>query len=98
MAFDIERFLELSKAVDTSDLDWDYIRRVGVTDDEARALRYMADIESHTIIYLRAGSTKSSTTAARSTSSSTRPGIRRPRIAIRRSSTTWARWSTSRRS
>lgn len=53
MAFDIERFLELSKAVDTSDLDWDYIRRVGVTDDEARALRYMADIESHTIIYLR---------------------------------------------
>ena len=53
MAFDIERFLELSKAVDTSDLDWDYVRRVGVTDDEARALRYMADIESHTIIYLR---------------------------------------------
>lgn len=53
MAFDIERFLELSKAVDTSDLDWDYIRRVGVTDDEARALRYMADVESHTIIYLR---------------------------------------------
>jgi tRNA isopentenyl-2-thiomethyl-A-37 hydroxylase MiaE len=53
MAFDIERFLELSKAVDTSDLDWDYIRRVGVTDEEARALRYMADVESHTIIYLR---------------------------------------------
>ncbi|MFO0573677.1 MAG: hypothetical protein U1A78_06765 [Polyangia bacterium] len=53
MAFDIERFLELSKAVDTSDLDWDYVRRVGVTDEEARALRYMADIESHTIIYLR---------------------------------------------
>lgn len=53
MAFDIERFVALSKAVDTSDLDWDYIARVGVTDDEARILRYMADVESHTLLYLR---------------------------------------------
>jgi ferritin len=53
MAFDIERFLEISRAVDTSDLDWDYIARTGVTDDEAVTLRYMADIETHTIIYLR---------------------------------------------
>ncbi len=53
MAFDIDRFVDLSRAVDTSDLDWDYIKRVSVTPDEARILRYMADVESHTIIYLR---------------------------------------------
>ncbi len=53
MAFDIDRFVDLSRAVETSDLDWDYIRRVSVTPDEARILRYMADVESHTIIYLR---------------------------------------------
>lgn len=53
MAFDIDRFVDLSKAVETSDLDWDYIKRVGITADEARILRYMADVESHTIIYLR---------------------------------------------
>ena len=53
MAFDIERFVALSKAVETSDLDWEYIARVGVTDDEARMLRYMADVESHTMLYLR---------------------------------------------
>lgn len=53
MAFDIERFVALSKAVETSDLDWEYIARVGVTDDEARILRFMADVESHTMLYLR---------------------------------------------
>lgn len=53
MSFSIERFVSLSKAVETNDLDWDYIARVGVTDEEARVLRYMADTESHTIIYLR---------------------------------------------
>ncbi len=53
MAFDIERFVDLSKAVDTGDLDWDYIARVGISDDEARMLRYMADTESHTMLYLR---------------------------------------------
>lgn len=53
MAFAIEKFLELSKAVTTSDLDWSYVEKTGVTEDEARALRYMADVESHTIIYLR---------------------------------------------
>lgn len=53
MSFSIERFVSLSKAVDMNDIDWDYVGRVGVTDDEARVLRYMADTESHTIIYLR---------------------------------------------
>ena len=53
MAFEIDRFMDLSKAVDLSDMDWEYVARVGVTDDEAKCLRYMADIESHTILYLR---------------------------------------------
>jgi hypothetical protein len=51
--FDIERFVTLSKGVDTSDLDWDEVARVGVTDDEHRCLRYMADVESHTILYMK---------------------------------------------
>ena len=35
MSFSIEHFVSLSKAVETSDLDWDYIARVGITKDEA---------------------------------------------------------------
>jgi rubrerythrin len=53
MGFAIDRFLDMSKAVTTTDLDWSYIQQTGVTDDEARALRYMSDVESHTIIFLR---------------------------------------------
>lgn len=53
MAFDIERFVTLSRAVDLSDIDWDYVARVGISDDEARILRYMSDVEMHTILYLR---------------------------------------------
>lgn len=53
MAFDIERFVGLSKAVDVSDIDWKEARRVGITDEEAQILRYMQDVESHTILYLR---------------------------------------------
>jgi rubrerythrin len=51
--FDIERFVSMSRAVDLSDIDWDEARAVGLTDDEHRVLRFMADTESHTIIYLR---------------------------------------------
>jgi hypothetical protein len=51
--FDIERFVTLSKAVDLSDIDWAEARRVGITDDEYTVIRFMADIEIHTIIYLR---------------------------------------------
>jgi rubrerythrin len=51
--FDIERFLTLSGAVPLDDLDWDEAARVGVTDAEAKILRYMADTETHTILYLR---------------------------------------------
>lgn len=53
MALDIDRFVELSGAVKIDDLDWEGAREAGVTDEEARILRYMADTETHTIIYMR---------------------------------------------
>ncbi|MEK6609134.1 MAG: hypothetical protein AABZ30_15860 [Myxococcota bacterium] len=51
--FDIQRFVSLSRAVDLSDIDWEEAARVGVTDDEHQVLRYMADTEAHTILYMR---------------------------------------------
>ena len=61
MAYDVNRLMQLSTSVDISDLDWEYISRVGITDHEARCLRYLSDIESHAILYqedLLAGHTK----------------------------------------
>lgn len=51
--FNIDRLVELSGAVKLDDLDWETCRRIGVTDGEARVLRYMADTETHTILYMR---------------------------------------------
>jgi hypothetical protein len=51
--FDLERFLDLSGAVRIADLDWEAARRMGITPGEARILRYMSDVESHTILYMR---------------------------------------------
>ncbi len=51
--FDIQRFVQLSRAVDLSDLDWQAAAHHGISDDERRILRYMADTEAHTILYLR---------------------------------------------
>jgi hypothetical protein len=51
--FDIKRFLETSGAVRLDDLDWEEAARVGVTDEEETILRYMADTETHTILYMR---------------------------------------------
>ena len=51
--FDIKRFLQLSGPVQCDDLDMDEASRTGITDAEARILRYMADTETHTILYLR---------------------------------------------
>lgn len=50
---EIDRFIDLSGAVKTDDLDMAEVGKVGVTDAEARILRYMADTETHTILYLR---------------------------------------------
>jgi rubrerythrin len=51
--FDIERFLSLSGAVELDDLDWQAAKKAGITAAEAKILRYMADTETHTILYLR---------------------------------------------
>ena len=51
--FSIHRFLDLAGGVKIDDLDWDLCARIGVSDAEARILRYMGDTESHTILYMR---------------------------------------------
>jgi hypothetical protein len=51
--FNVQRFMEMSKRVDLSDIDWNKCREIGITDEEHRVLQYTADIEIHTIIYLR---------------------------------------------
>lgn len=51
--FVIDDLIERSGAVRTDDLDYEAAARIGVTDAEARVLRYMADTETHTIIYLK---------------------------------------------
>jgi hypothetical protein len=51
--FNIHRFLDLAGGVKIDDLDWDLCARIGVSDAEARILRYMGDTESHTILYMR---------------------------------------------
>ena len=53
LQFDVEKYIRNSKKVDISDIDLSEAARYPVTDDEVRALTYMCDIESHTIVYLR---------------------------------------------
>jgi len=50
---DIDKLVALSGAVQLDDLDWDLCAKIGVTDTEERVLRYMADTETHTILYMR---------------------------------------------
>ena len=50
----IDRYIRNSKKVDISDLDLSQATRYPLSDDEIRALTYMCDIESHTVVYLRA--------------------------------------------
>ena len=51
--FDLEQYLSRSRALELSDLPWADIPRHPLADGAMRCLRYMQDIESHTIIYLR---------------------------------------------
>lgn len=51
--FDLDRYLRASKRVDLTGLAWERIKDHPVTEQEARCLAYMMDIESHTIIFLR---------------------------------------------
>jgi len=52
--FDLERYLRHSRKVDTSDIDFSEAARSPLSAEEIRCLTYMMDIESHTIVYLRA--------------------------------------------
>jgi len=51
---DIEKLVRLSKRVDISDLDLTQAAKYPLTDEEIHALTYMCDIESHTVVYLKA--------------------------------------------
>ena len=53
-AFDLDTYVERSRAVDLSAIDWALVPRHPVPPETIRTLRFMQDIESHTIIYLRA--------------------------------------------
>ena len=52
-AFDLEAYVARSRAVDLSAIPWDEIPRHPLSAETIRTLRYMQDIEIHTIIYLR---------------------------------------------
>ncbi len=52
-AFDIDAYVGRSRAVDLAAIDWAAVPRYPVPPEALRAMRFMQDIESHTIIYLR---------------------------------------------
>jgi rubrerythrin len=51
--FDIEKYLNHSKKVDVTDLDFSAARSYPLSENEIRCLTYMMDIESHTIVFLK---------------------------------------------
>jgi hypothetical protein len=51
--FDIDRYIASVAALDDSDIDYDDFRRDPLPDDALRCLRYMHDVEHHTVCYLR---------------------------------------------
>jgi rubrerythrin len=54
LQFDVEKYIRNSRKVDISDLDLSQAALYPISDEEIHALTYMCDIESHTIVYLRA--------------------------------------------
>ena len=53
-AFNLENYLENSRKVDLSEFDFSQAREYALTPGEIRCLEYMMDVESSTIVYLRA--------------------------------------------
>ena len=53
MAFDIDRYAAAAAPVRTDDLDFDAFRDQPLSGETLRCLRYMHDVESHTVCYLR---------------------------------------------
>src|SRR5687767_12848915 len=52
-AFDLDGYGARLGALDLSATPWNDVPRYPVTPETLRTLRYMQDVESHTIIYLR---------------------------------------------
>ena len=53
MTFDIDAYLARTGALDLTNVDWAAVPRYPLPAETIRTLKYMQDIESHTIIYLR---------------------------------------------
>ena len=51
--FDLDRFIRTSGRVDLSEVEWHRVRERPLIPEEIRVVRYMMDIESHTVIFLR---------------------------------------------
>ena len=51
--FDLDRFIRTSGRVDLSEVEWHRATEHPLTPEEIRVVRYMMDIESHTVIFLR---------------------------------------------
>jgi hypothetical protein len=51
--FDLDAYVARSRAVPLDEIPWDDVLRHPVPPEAIRTIRYMQDIESHTIIYLR---------------------------------------------
>ncbi|MEP7059283.1 MAG: ferritin-like domain-containing protein [Actinomycetota bacterium] len=51
--FDLDRYIRTSGRLDLSSVRWRQVREHPLSTEETRVLRYMMDIESHTVIFLR---------------------------------------------
>jgi hypothetical protein len=51
--FDLDRFIRTSGRVDLSEVEWERVHEYPLEADEVRLLRYMMDIEAHTVIFMR---------------------------------------------
>ncbi len=52
-SFDLDAYISRSRAIDLKSIAWDHVPRHPLPQEAIRTLRYMQDIESHTIMYLR---------------------------------------------
>jgi hypothetical protein len=53
MKFDVDRFSQLTHRLDTADVDFDAFRKDPLPAPVLRCLRYMHDVEHHSVCYLR---------------------------------------------
>src|SRR5437762_14363323 len=51
--FDLDAWVARSRAIDLAEIDWEAVPHHPVSPETIRTLRYMQDIESHTIVYTR---------------------------------------------